>query len=96
MRGYCQITTYTKVRVSAIAGHNCKCQDPSGTGPQWNDLTKKVCQERLPGESSYCQQFGKKYHGSHHQCSSPGNCIDSGGFNSRCKELGAPGAFCWD
>ncbi|KAK2772601.1 hypothetical protein CKAH01_13897 [Colletotrichum kahawae] len=26
-----------------FAGKNCKCQDPSGKGPQWNDLTKQCC-----------------------------------------------------
>ncbi|WAO88919.1 Hypothetical protein NCS54_00628600 [Fusarium falciforme] len=81
---------------SALAGKNCKCQDPSGTGPQWNDLTKKVCGEQLRGESMLCLA-NKKYHGDqHHQCSSSLGCIDSGGFNNRCKELGAAGAYCWN
>ena len=30
---------------SAFAGHNCKCQDPSGTGPQWDWATEKICRQ---------------------------------------------------
>ncbi|KAK3946685.1 hypothetical protein QBC32DRAFT_225552 [Pseudoneurospora amorphoporcata] len=79
----------------ALAGCNCKCQDPSGTGPQWNDLTEEACDTQLPGESGECL-LTKVYHGDqHHQCSSFACCIDSGGFNQFCKDRGAPGAFCW-
>ncbi|KAK8122668.1 hypothetical protein PG984_011338 [Apiospora sp. TS-2023a] len=80
---------------SVLAGCNCKCQDPSGTGPQWNDLTQKACGIQLPGESGACV-LNKQYHGDqHHQCSSSFCCIDSGGFNDWCKANGAPGAYCW-
>ncbi|KAK4624419.1 hypothetical protein CLAFUW4_06388 [Fulvia fulva] len=29
---------------SALAAGNCKCQDPSGTGPQWNEYTEMCCE----------------------------------------------------
>jgi hypothetical protein len=28
---------------SVLAGQNCKCQDPSGTGPQYDGLTQQCC-----------------------------------------------------
>ncbi|KAK3347634.1 hypothetical protein B0H65DRAFT_441241 [Neurospora tetraspora] len=52
---------------SALAGCNCKCQDPSGTGPQWDDLTYEACSVQLPDESAACL-MNKVYHGQeHHQ-----------------------------
>ncbi|KAK7984708.1 hypothetical protein PG996_006054 [Apiospora saccharicola] len=52
---------------SVLAGCNCKCQDPSGTGPQWNDLTQRACGTQLPGENGACA-LNKQYHGDqHHQ-----------------------------
>ncbi|KAK8075496.1 hypothetical protein PG997_010159 [Apiospora hydei] len=80
---------------SVLAGCNCKCQDPSGTGPQWNDLTAQGCGTKLAGESIACS-WNKQYHGDqHHQCSSSLCCIDSGNFDLFCKLGGAPGAYCW-
>ncbi|EGO59851.1 hypothetical protein NEUTE1DRAFT_39997 [Neurospora tetrasperma FGSC 2508] len=78
---------------SALAGCNCKCQDPSGTGPQWDDLTEQVCDMQNDESSLFCIET---YHGNqHHQCSAPNCCIDSGDFDKQCKILGAPGAYCW-
>ena len=56
---------------SALAGKNCKCLDPSGTGPQWNSLTEKYCHNVvLPGENRACG-LTKTYHADqHHQVSS--------------------------
>ncbi|KAL3484724.1 hypothetical protein BJX62DRAFT_243668 [Aspergillus germanicus] len=81
-----------------LAGHNCKCQDPSGTGPQWDDLTEEACGKNLgnEGDNLFCG-IDKYYHGDqHHQCTSPGGCLDSGAWNTWCLENGAAGAFCWD
>ncbi|KAF2723928.1 hypothetical protein K431DRAFT_324746, partial [Polychaeton citri CBS 116435] len=79
-----------------FAGHNCKCQDPSGTGPQWDSLTEKACNTVLNGETENCVLF-KKYHADqHHQCSCSTNCMASGGFNDWCAANGAPGAYCWN
>jgi hypothetical protein len=44
-------TVLTKTRTKAnniipsstLAGQNCKCQDPSGKGPQWNEYTNRCC-----------------------------------------------------
>ncbi|KAK3491737.1 hypothetical protein B0T13DRAFT_477498 [Neurospora crassa] len=50
---------------SALAGCNCKCQDPSGSGPQWNDLTEKVCNIQQANQGIFCMQT---YHeDQHHQ-----------------------------
>ncbi|KAF4461141.1 hypothetical protein FALBO_12059 [Fusarium albosuccineum] len=79
----------------AFAAGNCKCQDPSGTGPQWDDLTQKACGMQFPGENGACV-LNKQYHGDqHHQCSSSFGCIDAGAFNDWCAQNGAPGAYCW-
>lgn len=43
-----------------MAACNCKCQDPSGEGPQWNDLTKAVCDQKLGDETGLCQ-FDKSF-----------------------------------
>ncbi|KAH8883768.1 hypothetical protein GQ53DRAFT_663309, partial [Thozetella sp. PMI_491] len=69
---------------SVFAGKNCKCQDPSGTGEQWNDLTKACCDTIINPTCFFgCLPiFG-------------GNCLDSGKFNNCCVSKGAPGAFCW-
>lgn len=40
--------------LSAQAGYNCKCQDPSGVGPQWNSLTERVCEEQEAGSWIWC------------------------------------------
>ncbi|KAL0471498.1 hypothetical protein QR685DRAFT_570284 [Neurospora intermedia] len=79
---------------TALAGCNCKCQDPSGTGPQWNDLTEQVCtNQNLNENTPFCIET---YHeDQHHQCSAPNCCIDSGDFDKQCKQLGTPGAYCW-
>jgi hypothetical protein len=53
------------VLLSVLAGYNCKCQDPSGTGPQWNVETEKVC-GYLEGDTG-CYSL---YHADqHHQVS---------------------------
>lgn len=43
-----------------MAACNCKCQDPSGEGPQWNELTEEVCGTPLDGEHVACQ-FDKQF-----------------------------------
>ncbi|KAI8210820.1 hypothetical protein K4K52_011655 [Colletotrichum sp. SAR 10_76] len=40
---FAQIFMLAATISGAFAGKNCKCQDPSGKGPQWNDLTKQCC-----------------------------------------------------
>ncbi|KAI8242807.1 hypothetical protein K4K55_009690 [Colletotrichum sp. SAR 10_96] len=40
---FAQIFMLAATIPGAFAGKNCKCQDPSGKGPQWNDLTKQCC-----------------------------------------------------
>ena len=51
---------------SALAGHNCKCQDPSGTGPQYNSMTESCCGNGAVTET--CPSFQPNYHGDqHHQ-----------------------------
>ncbi|KAF4976856.1 hypothetical protein FZEAL_6540 [Fusarium zealandicum] len=79
----------------AFAGCNCKCQDPSGSGPQWNDLTEQVCGTKLAGENDICFLDKTFRPDKANQCSSAGCCIDSGGFDEECRKLGAPGAYCW-
>ncbi|KAH7136189.1 hypothetical protein B0J11DRAFT_179929 [Dendryphion nanum] len=48
-----RFTLYTAMLLTAIggvlAGQNCKCQHPSGTGPQWNQLTKECCNSETTG-----------------------------------------------
>nr|POE96540.1 uroporphyrinogen-iii synthase [Quercus suber] len=80
---------------SVFAGHNCKCQNNDGTGPQYDGLTEKVCNMQGSGNGSkYC--FDAEYHGDQsHQCSSSLGCLDSGKFVTMCQDNGAPGAYCW-
>ncbi|KAI8253653.1 hypothetical protein K4K58_007060 [Colletotrichum sp. SAR11_239] len=75
----------------AFAGKNCKCQDPSGKGPQWNDLTKQCCN----GDVNAGCFFAPNFPGPNNQCTGVGNCLNSGAFNDCCKSKGAPGAYCW-
>ncbi|KAK4629056.1 hypothetical protein CLAFUW4_07758 [Fulvia fulva] len=89
-------TLFLTLLGSAIAGENCKCQDPSGSGPQWNDATSVCCQGDQASQSS-CFEYGM---GKNNQCSAKSiNCINSGLFDKCCKKQGdlsvAPGAFCW-
>ncbi|KAF1825866.1 uncharacterized protein K489DRAFT_331331 [Dissoconium aciculare CBS 342.82] len=80
---------------SAMAGQNCKCQDPSGTGPQYNDATETCCGKLQCGGPAGIG--GSYYPGPNHQCSASGtNCLDSGAFVQCCKDLGGPGAYCWN
>ncbi|EDU39957.1 hypothetical protein PtrSN002B_000477 [Pyrenophora tritici-repentis] len=79
----------------AYAGHNCKCQDPSGTGPQWDGLTQQVCNEQSASQNLICGTNIIYHPQEHHQCTSSLNCLNSGAFNDRCRQLGAPGAYCW-
>ena len=63
--------TYTNTH-RAIAGRNCKCQDPSGNGPQWDGLTQQVCNEQASGASAGASglacQINIGYHADqHHQ-----------------------------
>ena len=52
----------------AFAGHNCKCQDPSGTGPQYDSITQYCCGNKV---STTCPPGQPIYHGDqHHQVSS--------------------------
>ena len=54
-------------RRSVIAGHNCKCQDPSGTGPQYDEITQYCCGNDV---STSCPPGQPIYHGDqHHQVS---------------------------
>lgn len=46
---------------SAFAGHNCKCQDPSGTGPQWDWATEKVCKQMSTG-TCWATYHGDQHH----------------------------------
>ncbi|KDQ56770.1 hypothetical protein JAAARDRAFT_194733 [Jaapia argillacea MUCL 33604] len=72
---------------SALAGHNCKCQDSNG---QYNELTAECCDDQ--GEIG-----GLLYYpGPNHQCTSPTNLINSGEFVTCCQSKGVGGAYCWD
>ncbi|CAK1366701.1 unnamed protein product [Cercospora beticola] len=78
----------------AIAGYNCKCQDPSGTGPQWYRASFFCC---LGDAGTVNSCWNSQFPGPNHQCTGGGdNCIDSGAFNQCCIDHGAPGAFCWE
>ncbi|KAK4615923.1 hypothetical protein CLAFUW4_10123 [Fulvia fulva] len=76
---------------SAFASENCKCQDPSGTGPQRNDLTGQCC----PGSAvSSCEKHD--FPGPNHQCTGGSTtCLNDDAFDKCCKDAGAPGAYCW-
>ncbi|KAL4886106.1 hypothetical protein BJY04DRAFT_178500 [Aspergillus karnatakaensis] len=53
----------------ALAGNNCKCQDPSGTSPQWDGLTQQASNLALGDEANgaFCV-LNKQYHADqHHQ-----------------------------
>ncbi|KAF0323068.1 hypothetical protein GQ607_009612 [Colletotrichum asianum] len=69
----------------AFAGKNCKCQDPSGKGPQWNDLTKQCCN----GDVNAGCFFAPNFPGPNNQCTGVGNCLNSGAFNDCCKSRSA-------
>ncbi|TFK47184.1 hypothetical protein OE88DRAFT_1666501 [Heliocybe sulcata] len=71
---------------SALAGHNCKCQDSNG---QYNALTQYCCNQQPSISDIY-------YPGPNHQCTSPGNEINSGDFVTCCQGQGVGGAYCWD
>ncbi|KAF7453523.1 hypothetical protein A1F94_000168 [Pyrenophora tritici-repentis] len=53
----------------AYAGHNCKCQDPSGTGPQWDGLTQQVCNEQSASQNLICGTNIIYHPQEHHQVS---------------------------
>ncbi|KDQ10096.1 hypothetical protein BOTBODRAFT_36526 [Botryobasidium botryosum FD-172 SS1] len=79
--------TFLLSATSALAGHNCKCQDANG---QYNGLTNECCGENGQGA---CIRY---YPGPNNQCTSPTNCIDSGQFVQCCQRYGVGGAYCWD
>ncbi|KAF3801020.1 hypothetical protein GCG54_00010298 [Colletotrichum gloeosporioides] len=99
---FAQIFMLAATMSGAFAGKNCKCQDPSGKGPQWNGLTKQCCNgdvnagcffaPNFPGPNNQVHYFGS-LENSH--CTGVGNCLNSGAFNDCCKSKGAPGAYCW-
>ena len=66
------LISFLTLSSSVLAGGNCKCQDPSGTGPQWNDLTEQICKTQKwetitwYGQVIHCPS---EYKTSHHQVS---------------------------
>jgi len=72
---------------SALAGHNCKCQDANG---QYDDSTKLCCKEQKASINQFIH-----YPGPNHQCVSDFNSLDDGAFVICCQGTGTGGAFCW-
>jgi len=72
---------------SALAGHNCKCQDANG---QYDDLTKACCKIQWNTYSNWIY-----YPGANHQCTCPFNSINDGVFVECCVDNGVGGAYCW-
>ncbi|KAL5333688.1 hypothetical protein BJX70DRAFT_403306 [Aspergillus crustosus] len=74
---------------------NCKCQDPSGTGPQWNDITEKCC---LEGDDGGGGCGSNVFMGGSNQCTAQFGtiCFEQEKFDACCKNRGvSAGAFCW-
>ena len=65
-----RLLTLASLATIALAGHNCKCQDPSGVGPQWNDLTEQCC-DAARNNCVNWPGFVPKYHGDQHHQVSP-------------------------
>jgi hypothetical protein len=108
LSGYAQVHSshYSMVLIfprSVQAGYNCKCQDPSGKGPQWDrytfqccegDMTKGCWNFRYPGPNNQVRIFGVQqvivtWLIFVFQCAGEGNCIDSGLFDKCCKGYGS-------